>query len=55
MAVERVGMLLPGNLVLKHSEQPIRVCDPTGVVVDAAWDLVAHGAKVTAARDRSLT
>jgi hypothetical protein len=35
-------VLLPGNLVLKHSEQLIRVLDPTGVIVDAARPHVSN-------------
>src|SRR4029453_5912155 len=54
-AVKGQGVLFPGNLVRKHSKQPIIALDPARIVVDAAWDLSAHGAKVLAALSRSLT
>jgi hypothetical protein len=46
-------VLFPGNLILKHCEQSISVLQPTRVIVDATWGVLAHGAKVLTAIRRS--
>lgn len=36
-AVQRDGVLLPGDLILEHLEQPAGIVNPAWVIVDAPW------------------